>query len=384
MGIAGVSIWPLYYFNAVTSYNGRSHMFVQSDCFLYAFIVGFLWTAIPRFTGTVAPSRAIQYAAAAMLAGAAVCFEARFFAAGHTLFLLTHLIVIVVLARRFQKRQTSPPPTFILTGIGIFAGLVGGIIDAGIAWQRIDVGWDIVGRRLLTEGMVLLIVLGIGGFLGPRLLGFAQLPNLESIGRVVPPSLLLEAQFGSSFYAVGGALIVASIFVQYGFQIPAMVWIRAVIATIVIATSVQPWRFPSTRTTLSWCVWIAHWFLIAGLWIVAAEPRYQIDFLHMIFMGAFTLLILAVGTRVVLSHGGHTLTEEKKSWPIRIGVATGLVALLARLGAPFAPNSYFAHLAWAGLLWIAGIAIWGVYVMRRISEFPKAEGYHQTANLLSM
>jgi uncharacterized protein involved in response to NO len=66
------------------------------------------------------------------------------------------------------------------------------------------------------------------------------------------------------------------------------------------------------------------------LWIVAAVPKYRIDFLHIMFMGTFTLLILAVGTRVVLSHGGHALKEEKKSWPIRVGLIAGLIALVAR------------------------------------------------------
>src|SRR5215467_11426482 len=92
MGVAGVSIWPIYYFGITSGYSGRSHMFVQADCFLYAFIVGFLWTAIPRFTGTTAPSRTIQYVAAGMLLLAAVCFEAQFFAFGHLLFLATHVL----------------------------------------------------------------------------------------------------------------------------------------------------------------------------------------------------------------------------------------------------------------------------------------------------
>jgi uncharacterized protein involved in response to NO len=100
--------------------------------------------------------------------------------------------------------------------------------------------------------------------------------------------------------------------------------------------------------------------------MVAVAPKYRIDFLHIMFMGAFTLLILAVGTRVVLSHGGHSLGEERRSWPLRIGMATVIIAMLARIGAPFAPFSYFSHLAWAGVLWIGGMGVWGVHLFRRI------------------
>jgi uncharacterized protein involved in response to NO len=122
------------------------------------------------------------------------------------------------------------------------------------------------------------------------------------------------------------------------------------------------------RTTLAWCVWIAHWLVILSLWLVAAVPRYRIDFLHVLFIGGFTLLILAVGTRVTLSHGGHSLTLERSSWPLRIGLTTGLVAMLARIGAPFAPFSYFEHLAFAGLLWIGGMLFWGFYLLRWTSN----------------
>jgi len=67
LGVMGVSIWPLYYFGITEGYSGRAHAFVQTDGFLYAFIAGFLLTAIPRFTGTEAPSRRIQYALAVIL-----------------------------------------------------------------------------------------------------------------------------------------------------------------------------------------------------------------------------------------------------------------------------------------------------------------------------
>ncbi len=120
------------------------------------------------------------------------------------------------------------------------------------------------------------------------------------------------------------------------------------------------------RTTLSWCVWAANWLVILSLWLVALAPRYRIDFLHVMFIGGFTLLILAVGTRVTLSHGGHSLALERGSWPLRIGITTVLIAMVARAGAPFSSATYFEHLAWAALSWIAGILFWGFYLMRMI------------------
>jgi len=115
---------------------------------------------------------------------------------------------------------------------------------------------------------------------------------------------------------------------------------------------------------LSWAVWIAHWVIAIGVWVVAAAPRYRADFLHILFIGGFSLLILAIAMRVTLSHGGHSLAREERSWPLRIGITCMLVAMLARLGAPFAATSYFGHLQWAALLWMAALVCWGVYVLR--------------------
>src|SRR5215467_4086081 len=79
LGTMGVAIWPLYYYGVTPGYSGRAHAFVQTDGFLYAFIAGFLLTAVPRFTGTEAPSLSVQYALAAIILGCAAAFEFEYF-----------------------------------------------------------------------------------------------------------------------------------------------------------------------------------------------------------------------------------------------------------------------------------------------------------------
>ena len=373
MGIAGVSIWPLYGFGVTDGYSGTAHAFVQTNCFLYAFTAGFLWTAIPRFTGTKAPGRAVQFFLAAVLVAELVAFESYAFAIGHLLFVAAHVTLLAVIVNRFMHRQNPPPETFVLVGIGLLSGLIAALINAasGLGW--ISAGWDLLGKRLLTEGMILLLVLGVGGFLGPRLLGFAQLPNLQNPGRLSEQRTVPRMmKWRGVVNGVCGALLLFLVLVEYGWGDPrvdsVIVWARAAIVTAVIAMNVRPWRTPATRTTLAWCVWLGHWFLIAGLWLIAIFPNYHIDFLHVLFMGAFTLLILAVGTRVVLSHGGHALTEERRSWPLRIGIAASVIGMSARVAVIIAssPESYFGHLAWAGVLWIVGMSLWGIYLTRRI------------------
>jgi uncharacterized protein involved in response to NO len=362
IGLMGVAIWPLYYFAITATYSGRVHAFVQTDGFLYAFIAGFLLTAIPRFTGTEPPSRKTQYVLAAMLVSSALAFEFWLFAVGNALFVAIHAMVMTLAIRRFRRRKHDPPVTFSLIGLGLIAGAVGAVIDFGIAWNLIPPALDVLGRRLLSEGMVLLLVLGVGGFLGPRLLGFAALPKFDTVEKPQSANTL--------FYKAAGITVLLSLIAEYGFGMTKMVFLRAAAATAVILAGLRPWRFPAVRTTLAWCVWTAHWLILTSVWLVAIAPRYRIDFLHVLFIGGFTLLILAVATRVTLSHGGHSLALERGSWPLRIGLTSGLVAMLARVGAPFAPASYFEHLAYAGLLWMGGMLFWGFYLVRWTSR-PK-------------
>jgi uncharacterized protein involved in response to NO len=146
-----------------------------------------------------------------------------------------------------------------------------------------------------------------------------------------------------------------------------MAYLRAVVVSALVVSSLQLWRRPAVRTTLSWTIWTSHWAIAIGVWVVAAAPKYRADFLHVLFVSGFSLLILAIGTRVTLSHGGHDLAAERRSWPLRIGLTLGLIAMLARIGAPFASATYFDHLMWAALLWMAGMICWGGYIIATIA-----------------
>src|SRR5262245_8799643 len=205
LGAFGVAIWPFYYYGLTEGYSGRAHAFVQTDGFLFAFIAGFLLTAVPRFTGTEAPSRRAQYVLASIVFISALSFEFQFFTIGQTGFLIAQAMLLVLVIRRFARRRQDPPETFPLVGLGLLSAAGGALIEGGMAWNVIGPSWDLLGKRLLTEGMVLLLVLGIGGFLGPRLLGFAQLPQFIKVGASAP-ALNRKREW---LYAVTG-LVVAS------------------------------------------------------------------------------------------------------------------------------------------------------------------------------
>jgi uncharacterized protein involved in response to NO len=365
LGLAGVAIWPLNYFGIITGYWGMSHAFIQADGFLFCFIAGFLLTALPRFTSTEVPGIGIQATLALVVLAGSIAMELQQYSIGQTLFAISYAILFALAAMRFAKRKGPLPPTFMLVGLGILAAFIAAIINALTGYNAMTGGWPLVGKRMLTEGMTLLLVLGVGGFLGPRLLGFDRLTVVQ-IGGVASPLKRAMAQPPKIIYTIAGILVLLSIIFQYAFELSWMSIIRAAIVTAVMAVTLEPWKAPQTRTTLAWCVWVSNLFTILGVWLVALFPTYYVDFLHVLFIGGFSLLILAVGMRVTLSHGGHGLASEKKNWPLRIGLICGSIALLARAGAPFSPNTMSEHLMMAGILWLIGLGVWGWRLTRLI------------------
>jgi uncharacterized protein involved in response to NO len=366
LGLSGVAIWPLVYLGALHGYWGMSHAFIQSDGFLFSFIAGFLLTALPRFTSTKVPSVAAQWTLAALIIAGSVALELQKYRIGQTIFFFAYDTLAILAFGRFIARKSTPPETFSLIGIGILTGVAGAAINALATWGVVYDRWGLAGKRALTEGMMLLLVLGVGGFLGPRLLGFDKLPVVRISGANPPTRTRMFPRSSRPLFGIAGIFIALTIPLEYGFAIEWMSVFRASVATVVLAATVQPWRLPQQRTTLSWCVWTANILILVGLWMSSLFPVYRIDFLHILFIGGFTLLILAVGMRVTLSHGGHGLIAERKSWPLRIGLVMGSISMLARVGAPFSPGSYYEHLAIAGIFWIIALAVWGWGILRLI------------------
>jgi uncharacterized protein involved in response to NO len=52
LGLAGVSLWPLYYAELIVPYPATTHARLMIEGFVASFIIGFLGTAGPRITST--------------------------------------------------------------------------------------------------------------------------------------------------------------------------------------------------------------------------------------------------------------------------------------------------------------------------------------------
>jgi uncharacterized protein involved in response to NO len=95
----------------------------------------------------------------------------------------------------------------------------------------------------------------------------------------------------------------------------------------------------------------------AGLWAAALLPRHEIAAMHVLLIGGYGLLTIAIASRVVVTHGGHAPEREGKLvTPWRAALLA--LALAARIAAEVDPAHASLWLAAAAGCWILAWAGW--------------------------
>src|SRR5262245_44552559 len=122
-GMAGVSLWPLYFGKVIQSYPGQSHARIMAYVLFGGFVFGFLGTAMPRMLSAPAlGARNVLLLLALHLAMVgAFLFQKMFL--GDCLFLALLLLFLSLMALRVRQRKDSPPPGFILVGLAFLCVL---------------------------------------------------------------------------------------------------------------------------------------------------------------------------------------------------------------------------------------------------------------------
>ena len=345
----GIGHWLLYAIGMTSTYSCQLHGLVQMQGFTMAFAVGFLWTAIPRRTGTSAASPAEIVAALAALVittGAAV---AERWVLSELAYAALLLLLLVFALRRFLGggAHRRPPAAFVLIPLGLLHGLGG---SALIAASTLPSGrpWMMgLGRLFVQQGVFLCFTIGVGALILPLMSGTP--PPADLSGR-------REAGKAAA-YALAGVLVFASLVLEHAGWVRAGPLLRAAVVAIGLGLGAGAWRRPGRPGLHRRLVWLAAWLMPLGLAASGLWPDYRVPALHVLFIGGFSLLVVAVATHVALSHlGMDALAGGNPPAVIVLGVSF-LLAMLARVAAD-ASQTYFAHLGWAAGVWIAGSVVW--------------------------
>lgn len=358
-GLIGTGAWPAHVLG-LGPYPSVLHRTLMIQGFEHGFVLGFLLTAMPGFTHGPR-CRPAELAAAA---GAFVLFGAGALtghpALAQAMYLVSLATVAFAAVRRIVRATVPPPEEFLFAGFALLCGLAGGALQLAMA---LGVMLPLPARfpeRLVSLGMVLSLVLGLGALLVPTFAGMRAplaLPFAAPHARGGARRALYLALIG----ALAGAFAL-----EAANHARAGGLVRAGAALVVLLLGWKLFQAPGKHDVPAWSLWTAGWMTLLGLILAAVAPPWATTgVLHVVFVGGFALLTLGIGTRVVISHGRHGLPAERAVLTPAVVVLLAL-ALVLRLAAEFAGARGLHLLAGAGLAWVAAWVLWSVGAVPRI------------------
>jgi uncharacterized protein involved in response to NO len=349
--LAGLVPWILVAMRVPIPYPGAAHAVLMVQGFELAFVCGFLLTAMPAFTHGPRCSPA-ELGALTALVGAHVVLRALDVPAAAWAFLAALAALGFVLARRVRPGEAAPPEEFLLVGTGVALGLAGAVVEVMVSLGRLPEAAERAGVRCISLGMLPALVLGLGGLLVPT---FARMSDPLTIAGIAKAG---DRQRRRAFVVTVAALLVLAVNLDFtGFVVPAA-WCRALAAIASTQLAWKLWRPPGRRDRLSWSIWSAGWAVTLGFVAAAMWPLHRVEAWHVAFVGGYALLTLGIGTRVVVSHGGHAMSEEGLvlSWWAVAALATA--ALVRALGPTFDPERTTLHDGTAAALAVLALGGW--------------------------
>jgi uncharacterized protein involved in response to NO len=333
--------------------------------FELAFVCGFLLTAMPAFTHGPRCSPA-ELTAVTAFVGAHVVLRALGVPVAAWAFLAALGCLGFVVARRVRPGEAAPPEEFLLVGAGLALGLAGAVVQVLVSLGLLPEAAERAGVRCISLGMLPALVLGLGGLLVPT---FARMRDPLTIAGVAKAG---ERPRRRAFVLTVAALLVLAVNLDFigpaagaaGVSVAA--WCRALAALASTQLAWKLWRPPGRRDRLSWAIWTAGWCVALGFTAAAVWPLHRVEAWHVAFSGGYALLTLGIGTRVVVSHGGHAMGEERVvlSWS---AVAALLLATLIRALAPVLdPERASLHHGVAAALAVVALGGWLLAAWPRI------------------
>jgi len=348
--LAAALVWLLYALGWI-AYPATLHWTLMIQGFLHCFVLGFLLTALPAFLHAEKTRPWETFAVLFLMILLGVFAIAGAGALTQVPYLATFVVLLQAAIRRIPHRRGDPPEEFVFVALGMVLGIMGSVLTLASAagwWSEPTPRFAL---HVLSRGMALSIVLGIGGLLVPT---FSAMRDPLVIPGIARPGQRRPRRF---FYAPILAAILASLACESLKLNSAAAWLRAAVASALGFLVWKLFRLPGRRSLLSWTIWSAGWLLVLGVDLAALDPTHAIAGFHMVFLGGFGLLILGISTRVIVTHGGYPPTHERHLLRPAVVGAVGLalaVRLLADFTGPAAPRLYGV----SGTLWILGWLLW--------------------------
>jgi uncharacterized protein involved in response to NO len=320
------------------------------------FAVGFLFTMIPRRTGSSPPAawQMVVCLAAAVAVSVAAWFGR--FAVAQLAWLMLAITVVTFAVSRFlgATSKRRPPNSFVWIPFSLFMGALGAALTAAAAFGPQYAHLHTIGKGLVLQGMFTGLVLGVGGLAIPLMTrgeapADADTTPADRAGRV--------AHAAAALVLIASFVVESTISSQLGYTL------RAAVTLLALALGAGAWRFPTEPGSNRRMIWLGAWMLPLGYTLAAVWPQYRIAALHVVFIGGFALMALAVSTQVTLGHGGAAERLRGRPWQVTaIGVLMA-IALGFRWAMELDRTRFFFWMGLASAVFLAATTVWAVLLL---------------------
>ena len=364
---AGVLHWLLHSVGILPEYKPVFHAIAQIQGFMTCFAVGFLFTAIPRRTGT-APPAAWQMAVALIAPpGAVVAAWLERWGLSQAIWMALVLVLIGFAVRRFLSAEAArrPPNSFIWIPLSFAMGIVGSVLIAVGAFRGESWFWlHDLGRLLLLQGMFLGLIVGVGGMVLP-LVTRGEAPadaaatrrgHWERAGHLLAAFVLLYSFWLENRISQSGGLA-----------------LRSGLTLVLLLVSGGIHRLPTLAGWHRWLVWLSAWMIPAGYALAALFPLRMKAGLHVVFIGGFAMMALSVGMHVTLAHGGYARLVAGRLWQVPVCGSLLVVAMALRALCDFDPERFFLWLGAAAASFLLATIVWGSLLLPRLMRKPRSD-----------
>ncbi len=370
-GIVGVIFWPLLIYGAISFYPKEMHADLMTSAFLLFYSAGFLMTAIPQFTGTygLTQGECLGVSMATLLTLGTGFLQNRLFF--HMTLTFNLLLLFLFCARRLKGMTVTPPPPFVFALTGLLVAILSGV---GMSLHEATgsfVLWNLMGKNFIYNGFQLMLILGVGLFLIPNLLGHPTCVPGINLKPLYSQNMMTAfiKKIPTPLWILMG-LFLFSCFLETDETLP---WTKPVgrslqvlIFTFVSFKSWQIYLLPKHRSTLTIGLWVSCWLLLIGLILPILFPHLEIHLKHLTYIGGYGLMTLMISTRVMLAHGGQDMSLEKRSRWLIAALGFILLAATTRTIARLMPEAiYLHHLNYAACSWIIGLICWAMIFRKK-------------------
>ena len=344
---SGVVPWLLHGLGVVLEYRSIYHSIAQVQGFMMCFAAGFLFTAIPRLTGTSPPASWQMVIAMLAPVGTVAAAWFRNWPLSQMFWFGLVATLLVFAVRRFRSGTRRPPASFVWVPLSLGMGAVGSVLIAayGIGGAQLF-HLHQLGRLLLLQGMFLGLVSGVGSMALPLVTCGDPPPDA---GREARPQRLLH--LAAAFALIGTFLLENYVSLQWGYGL------RAALVLAVLVSAGRIHRLPTVAGWHRWLVWLSAWLLPLGYSLGCLFPLQFQAGLHVVFIGGFGMLALSVGLHVSLALGGRDEVHGRP-WQVPILGALLLLAMASRGALVFVPAQNLPLLAVAAAAFLLATLVW--------------------------